>query len=223
MATPALAEYGSNQLKREFLSGTLAGDLVACLGVSEACAGSDVAAVRTCAHWHGSDLIIDGSKQWITNGAQADWICLLANTNDNPSPHRNKSLICLRLNEPGIRRSKCIEKLGMHCSDTAEIYFDSVRVPSRNIIGEEGRGFVYQMRQFQDELLEPMQKIIDMTIAYTSQRRIFGKSVLDNQVSSSENFFHHQYSSRNFLLIQKKEINNIQGLTDVCVCVWWIM
>lgn len=60
-----------------------------------------ISAIRTTARWHGNDLIIDGSKQWITNGTQADWICLLANTNDNPSPHRNKSLICVPLNEPG--------------------------------------------------------------------------------------------------------------------------
>uniref|UniRef100_A0A915PM21 Acyl-CoA dehydrogenase n=1 Tax=Setaria digitata TaxID=48799 RepID=A0A915PM21_9BILA len=189
MATPALSSYGSDYLKREFLRATVEGDLVACLGVSEACAGSDVAAIRTTARWHGNDLIIDGSKQWITNGTQADWICLLANTNDNPSPHRNKSLICVPLNEPGVHRTSGAEKLGMHSSDTAEIHFDNVRVPSRNIIGEEGRGFVYQMLQFQDErliavavLLEPMQKIIDMTIDYTRQRRIFDQSVLDNQI-----------------------------------------
>uniref|UniRef100_A0A915AX70 Acyl-CoA dehydrogenase 6 n=1 Tax=Parascaris univalens TaxID=6257 RepID=A0A915AX70_PARUN len=189
MATPALADFGNDALKREFLRPTIEGDMVSCIGVSEACAGSDVAAIRTRAHWHGSDVIINGSKQWITNGNQADWICLLVNTNDNQLPHRNKSLICVRLDEPGVHRSKSIEKLGMHSSDTAEIYFDSVRVPSRNIIGEEGRGFVYQMLQFQDErliavavLLEPMQRIIDMTIDYTRQRRIFGKSVLENQV-----------------------------------------
>ncbi|VDM41999.1 unnamed protein product [Toxocara canis] len=187
MATPALADFGSDSLKREFLRPTVEGDMVACIGVSEACAGSDVAAIRTRVHWHGSDLIIDGSKQWITNGNQADWICLLANTNENESIHRNKSLICVRLDEPGMTFATII--LGMHSSDTAEIYFDSVRVPSRNIIGEEGRGFVYQMLQFQDErlvavavLLEPLQRIIDLTIEYTRERRIFGKSVLDNQV-----------------------------------------
>ncbi|VDK59243.1 unnamed protein product [Anisakis simplex] len=126
MATPALADFGSDSLKREFLQPTILGDMVSCIGVSEACAGSDVAAIRTHAHWHGNDLIINGSKQWITNGYQADWICLLANTNKTQSIHRNKSLICVPLNEPGIHRSKGVEKLGMHSSDTAEIYFDSV-------------------------------------------------------------------------------------------------
>jgi len=189
MATPSLAEYGSDSLRREFLSPSISGDYVSCIGVSEASAGSDVAAIRTRARRHGDDLIIDGSKCWITNGNQADWICLLANTNDNSAIHRNKSLICVRLDEPGIHRSKQIEKLGMHSSDTAEIFFDGVRVPRKNIIGDEGRGFVYQMRQFQDERLvtaavslEPLQRVIDLTLEYTNQRQAFGQSILDNQV-----------------------------------------
>uniref|UniRef100_A0A1I7WUQ4 Acyl-CoA_dh_1 domain-containing protein n=1 Tax=Heterorhabditis bacteriophora TaxID=37862 RepID=A0A1I7WUQ4_HETBA len=84
---------------------------------------------------------------------KADWACVLVNTNKHPSLHRNKSLVCVKLSEPGIHRSKPIKKLGMHCSDTSEIFFDDVRVPVTNIIGEEGRGFMYQMMQFQDERL----------------------------------------------------------------------
>uniref|UniRef100_A0AC34Q5W2 Acyl-CoA dehydrogenase n=1 Tax=Panagrolaimus sp. JU765 TaxID=591449 RepID=A0AC34Q5W2_9BILA len=188
MATPALSDYGSDYLKREFLLPSMLGERVSCLGVSEACAGSDVAAIKTTAHWHGDDLIINGSKQWITNGHQADWICLLANTNQNASNHRNKSLICVNMNEPGVKLGRQIEKLGMHSSDTAEIFFDQVRVPARNIIGDEGRGFVYQMAQFQDErlvavavLLEPLSRILAATMQYTQERRIFGEPVLSNQ------------------------------------------
>uniref|UniRef100_A0A914YX67 Acyl-CoA dehydrogenase n=1 Tax=Panagrolaimus superbus TaxID=310955 RepID=A0A914YX67_9BILA len=188
MATPALSDYGSDYLKREFLLPSMLGERVSCLGVSEACAGSDVASIRTTAHWHGDDLIINGSKQWITNGHQADWICLLLNTNTNPSNHRNKSLVCVNLNEPGIKLGRQIEKLGMHSSDTAEIFFDDVRVPSRNIIGEEGRGFVYQMAQFQDErlvavavLLEPLSRVLSLTMEYTKDRKIFGEPVISNQ------------------------------------------
>ncbi|VDD92657.1 unnamed protein product [Enterobius vermicularis] len=189
MATPALANHGSDYLKKEFLEPSLSGDLVACLGVSEESAGSDVAAIRTCARQDGDDLIIDGSKQWITNGCQADWVCLLANTNQKGNVHRNKSLICVPLSEPGVHRSKPIEKLGMRSSDTAELFFDSVRVPKKNIVGEEGHGFVYQMQQFQDErlvatavLLEPLQRIINLTIEYAKNRKIFGQRVIENQV-----------------------------------------
>lgn len=87
---------------------------------------------------------------WTTNGIQADWMCLLANTS-NGNPHYNKSLICLPLDLPGVQRARAIDKLGMHCSDTAEFYFENVRVPQSNRIGDEGKGFVYQMLQFVDE------------------------------------------------------------------------
>ncbi|EYC25437.1 hypothetical protein Y032_0012g1892 [Ancylostoma ceylanicum] len=188
MATPALAEFGSDSLRSEFLTPSMAGDLVACIAVSEPEAGSDVAAIRTTATRSGSDLIINGHKMWITNGAQADWACVLVNTSYNSSPHRNKSLVCVRLDEPGVHRTANLKKLGMHSSDTAEIFFDDVRVPARHIIGEEGQGFVYQMLQFQDErlvaaavLLEPLQRCITLTAEYARERKIFGSTVLNQQ------------------------------------------
>ncbi len=89
------------------------------------------------------DYVINGSKMWITNGAQADFCCLLANTSDGPS-HRNKSLIMVPMKIPGVSVAKKIRKIGMNASDTAQLHFDDVRVPQRNRIGEEGMGFVYQ-------------------------------------------------------------------------------
>ena len=135
MCTPALARFGSDELRREFLAPSIAGDMVGCLGVSEVSGGSDVAALKTTATKDGDDYLINGSKMWITNGMQADWCCLLANTSDGPA-HKNKSLIIVRMNSPGITRQK-IEKIGMHSSDTAQLFFDNVRVPRRNLIGQE--------------------------------------------------------------------------------------
>ena len=89
MATPALARFGSDEVRREFLAPAIAGDAVACIGVSEPGAGSDVASIKTHARSDGDDYVINGGKMWITNGVQADWICLLANTGDGPK-HRNK-------------------------------------------------------------------------------------------------------------------------------------
>ncbi|XP_019471906.1 probable acyl-CoA dehydrogenase 6 [Meleagris gallopavo] len=124
---------------------------------------------------------------WTTSGCQADWMCLLANTSEG-HPHRNKSLICLPMNLPGIHITKKIDKLGMRSSDTAQIFFEDVRVPSKNLIGEEGMGFTYQMLQFQEErlwgvatVLTPLETIIQETIDYTRQRKVFGQSVLQNQ------------------------------------------
>ena len=148
MCTPALARFGSDDLRREFLAPSIAGDVVGCLGVSEAGGGSDVAALKTHARKEGDDYVINGSKMWITNGMKADWCCLLVNTSD-ASPHKNKSLIIVPMDAPGITRQK-IRKIGMDSSDTAQLFFDDVRVPRRNLIGQEGMGFMFQMMQFQE-------------------------------------------------------------------------
>ncbi len=187
MATPALARFGSDELRREYLTPTISGDYVACLGVSEPGGGSDVAALKTTAKTDGGDYLIDGSKMWITNGLQADWCCLLANTSDGPA-HQNKSLIVVPMDAAGISKQK-IHKIGMDSSDTAQLFFDKVRVPRRNLIGQEGLGFTFQMLQFQEERLwgaagslRSLDRLIDQTIDYTRQRKAFGKRILDNQV-----------------------------------------
>jgi citronellyl-CoA dehydrogenase len=186
MCTPALARFGSDALRREFLAPAIAGDVVGCVGVSEPGGGSDVAAVKTTARKDGGDYVINGSKMWITNGMMADWICLLANTSD-AAVHKNKSLIMVPMNAPGITRQK-IEKIGMNSSDTAQIFFDDVRVPLSNVIGQEGLGFTLQMLQFQEErlwaaanALRTLDRMIDQTIEYTRSRKTFGKPILDNQ------------------------------------------
>jgi citronellyl-CoA dehydrogenase len=187
MATPALARFGSDEMRREFLAPSIAGDFVACVGVTEPGAGSDVAAIKTNARSDGDDYVINGGKMFITNGAQADWVCLLANTGDGPI-HRNKTLICVPMKSKGVEVARTLDKLGMRSSDTAQIFFDNVRVPMRNRIGEEGRGFTYQMIQFQEErlwaaasVLIALETVIADTIEYTRQRKAFGRSILDNQ------------------------------------------
>ena len=190
MATPALASFGSDALKREFLAPAIAGEQVAAIGVSEQGAGSDVASLKTRAVRDGDDYLIHGAKMWITNGTQADWICLLCNTSDG-APHKNKSLIIVPLKENGQRtrgvQVQKIRKFGMWSSDTAQIFFDNVRVPVRNRIGEEGMGFIYQMKQFQEERLDGAARrlsamaLIQETADYLRQRQAFGKPLLDNQ------------------------------------------
>ena len=187
MATPALARFGSAALCEEFLAPAISGKAVACIGVSEPHAGSDVSAIKTTARKDGDDYIINGGKMWITNSLQADWMCLLANTSVGPA-HKNKSLIIVPMKTPGVTVAKKIRKIGMMSSDTGLIHFDDVRVPQRNRIGEEGLGFTYQMQQFQEERLwaaanaiQSLTNCIEQTIAYTGERMAFGKSILDNQ------------------------------------------
>jgi citronellyl-CoA dehydrogenase len=152
MCTPALARFGSDALRREFLAPSIRGEMVGCIGVSEASGGSDVAAIKTSARKDGGDYVINGSKMWITNSLQADWMCVLANTSDG-APHRNKTLIMVPMDTPGVSVARKIRKIGMNSSDTGLIHFDDVRVPQRYAVGQEGMGFTYQMQQFQEERL----------------------------------------------------------------------
>ena len=187
MATPALARFGSDELRNEYLAPAIAGEQVVSIAVSEAGAGSDVASIKTTATKDGGDYVINGSKMWITNGTQSDWACMLVNTGEGKA-HKNKSLVVVPLDAKGVDRRTKLDKLGMRSSDTAMIFLDNVRVPQRNLIGQEGMGFMYQMLQFQEERLfgaataiEGLENNLDETIEYARSRKAFGQSVLDNQ------------------------------------------
>ena len=204
MATPALARFGSDELKREFLAPAIAGDAVGCIGVSEPGAGSDVASIKSYARKDGNDYVISGQKMWITNSLQADWMCMLVNTGDESgvsggNHHKNKSLVMVPMREgpgqgvnrkltKGIEVAKKIRKIGMNSSDTGLIYFDEVRVPQRNRIGAEGQGFMYQMMQFQEErlwaassALQGLTNCIQWTVEWAQERKLFGATLADQQ------------------------------------------
>lgn len=194
MCTPALARFGSDELRKEFLMPAIAGDMVGCIGVSEPGAGSDVAGIKSVARKDGDDYVISGQKMWITNSIQADWMCMLVNTSDGPA-HKNKSLVMVPMRDgpngkltKGIEIAQKIRKIGMNSSDTGLIYFDEVRVPQRNLIGQEGAGFVYQMQQFQEERLwaaasslVTLTECVRKTIEWAQQRKMFGATLIDQQ------------------------------------------
>ncbi|WP_174519530.1 MULTISPECIES: acyl-CoA dehydrogenase family protein [Rhodococcus] len=187
MATPSLHRFGSEELKQKYLAPAIAGTAVCSIAVTEADAGSDVANLRTRAVRDGDDWVINGSKLYITNGTQADWICLLARTSDEPGA-RGFSQIVVPTDLPGFTVSRKLDKLGMRCSDTAELAFTDLRVPITNTIGEIGRGFQQQMTQFQNERMSAaydrvggLQQALDRTCDYLKQRKTFGKALIDNQ------------------------------------------
>ena len=194
MCTPALARFGSDELRKEFLMPAIAGDMVGCIGVSEPGAGSDVAGIKSVARKDGDDYVISGQKMWITNGIQADWMCMLVNTSDGPA-HKNKSLVMVPMRDgpngqltKGIEIAQKIRKIGMNSSDTGLIYFDEVRVSQRYLIGQEGAGFVYQMQQFQEERLwaaasslVTLTECVRQTIEWAQQRKMFGATLIDQQ------------------------------------------
>ena len=188
MATPALHEFGSEYLKETFLRPAISGEMVAAIAVTEPGAGSDVAGLTTRANREGSSYVIKGTKTFITNGVQSDFVVLLARSSDEPGYH-SFSLFVIPKGVPGFTVSKELDKLGWRSSDTAELFFDDVRVPEENRIGEEGEGFIYQMRQFQHERFAalPMsyvgaKDVIDMTVEYITQRQVFGKPLSKQQV-----------------------------------------
>jgi citronellyl-CoA dehydrogenase len=187
MATPALHAFGSHELKERYLRPAIAGEMVAAIAVTEPDAGSDVANIRTKADRDGDEWVINGTKLYITNGTQADWLCLLARTSEEGG-HRGMSQIIVPTDTPGFSVSRKLDKLGQRSSDTAELAFVDMRVPVSNTIGEIGRGFQQQMAQFQNERLiaaymstANLRLALDRTIDYVKNRAAFGKTLADNQ------------------------------------------
>ena len=180
MATPSLADFGSEELKREYLVPAIAGETVSAIAVTEPDAGSDVSGIKTRAVREGDDWLINGSKTYITNAANADWLCLLAVT-DPAAGYGGYSQIIVPTETVGLRYD-LLEKIGLWGSDTGQFYFEDVRVPVANTIGEVGRGFQQQMMQFQHERLvacisnlSAVEYLWEETKKWCEERVIFGK------------------------------------------------
>jgi citronellyl-CoA dehydrogenase len=187
MATPSLYAHGSHELKQRYLAPAMRGEMVAAIAVTEPDAGSDVAGIRTRATRDGDHWVVNGSKLYITNGTQADWLCLLARTSGEGG-YRGMSQIVFPTSTPGFSVSRKLRKLGNNSSDTAELSFADARVPVGNTIGEAGRGFQQQMEQFQNERMiaayiavGAMDRALSLTAAYLRDRRTFGEPLLTRQ------------------------------------------
>ncbi len=188
MATPAIAEFGSEYLKENYLKPSIAGDMVGAIAVTEPNAGSDVAALQTTAVKVGEHYLINGSKLFITNGTQADFFTLLARSRDAEG-YSAFSLFVVPANLPGITVGRKLDKMCARISDTAELFFDNVKVPAENLIGEENEGFYYQMKQFQHERFSLLpftctacEDIIKLTVDYIKDRIVFGSPLIKKQV-----------------------------------------
>jgi len=187
MATPVINDLGSREVKDEFLAPALRGDKIAALGVSEPGAGSDVAGLRTTARKVGDDYVINGSKTYITNGTRADFVTLMVKT-DPEAGHSGISIIVCPTDVKGFSISKKLEKAGNWASDTAELFFEDVRVPQRYLLGQEGMGFVYLMQNFQSERLvgcvsglAGSKLALDRSVQYGRERVAFGKPLIKRE------------------------------------------
>jgi acyl-CoA dehydrogenase len=186
MAIPVIGEIGTEEQKREFLAPAIRGERIAALAISEPDAGSDVAAIRTSARREGDDLVVNGSKMWITNGARADFLTMAVRTG-GPG-HEGISLLLFPTDTPGFQVSRKLEKVGNPSSDTAVLYFDECRVPARYLLGEENQGFSHILLNFQGERLVAavqavagMQLMVEDAIRYGQERKAFGRPVASFQ------------------------------------------
>jgi citronellyl-CoA dehydrogenase len=188
MATPSLHQFGSDELKAQYLAPAIAGEMVAAIAVTEPDAGSDVAGIKTRAVRDGDDWVINGSKTFITNAATADWLCLLTVT-DPDAGYGGYTQIVVPTDAPGFRYD-LLDKIGNWGSDTGQLFFEDLRVPVANTIGDIGRGFQQQMMQFQDErlvacvsTLAGSKRLWERTKEYCEQRVLFGKPLSKMQVT----------------------------------------
>ena len=188
MATPIIAEIGTDEQKRLFLAPGIRGEKIAALGITEPDAGSDVAGIRTKAVKDGDDYIINGYKTYITNGTRADFITLAVRT--GAEGFGGISLVLFPTDTPGFKVVKKLKKLGNNSSDTAEIAFEDCRIPQRFLLGNENHGFYYIMRNFQGERLigsvaaiAGAQRVLESTIAYCKDRKAFGRPIAKFQVN----------------------------------------
>lgn len=188
MATPPILKFGTEEQKQEYLVPAIRGTKIACLGISEPNAGSDVANIQTTGVRDGSDWVLNGRKIFITNGCRAHFCTLVART-DKPSGYHGFSLFLVPTDTPGWQVTRRLDKLGMHSSDTAEIVIEDVRLPAGALLGDEGRGFYQIMWELQGERLvgaagsvAGAQLVFDRCLAYAKERQAFGQPIARFQV-----------------------------------------
>lgn len=187
MSTPYILHHGSEFLKEKYLKPAIAGEKIACIGISEPGAGSDAANIQTRAIRQGDHYIVNGAKTFITNGIYGDFVILVCKTNPDAGA-AGVSLLVLDLHSEGVSKRK-LKKLGWHSSDTAELNFDDVKVPVANLLGEEGKGFYYLMGGLQLERLAGAimgyagcEAAIQYSLQYMSERKAFGRTINKFQV-----------------------------------------
>ncbi len=188
MATPPVFRFGTEEQKQRFLVPAIRGTAIAAIAMTEPDAGSDLAAIQTVARQDGDQLLINGRKIFITNGARAHWVLVVTKT-DRERGHKGYNLIVVEKGTPGFTVTRTLEKLGMHSSDTAELLFEDCRVPVTNLIGEPGQGFKDLMWELQGErmiaavgAIAGAERLVDYTMEYARNRQTFGRPISQHQV-----------------------------------------
>lgn len=185
---PYLHHLGTEEQKARWLPKCATGEIILAVAMTEPDTGSDLARIRTRADRDGDDYIINGVKTFISNGINADLVIVACRTDRSAKASQGISLLCVERDAPGFLRGRKLEKMGMHAQDTAELVFEDCRVPSKNLLGAENKGFYYLMDHLQQERLvcsvmgqAMAEAMLDMTILYTRERKAFGKPVCSFQ------------------------------------------
>jgi acyl-CoA dehydrogenase len=187
IAAPYILHYGSEEQKRTWLPRMAKGEVIAAIAMTEPGTGSDLQGVRTSAVKKGNELVVNGQKTFITNGGMADLVIVVAKT-DASAGAKGVSLVLVEADREGFKRGRNLKKIGQNAQDTAELFFEDVRVPPSNILGEEGRGFAQLMNQLPRERLlvsigavALMEAALGWTVEYTRERKAFGKAIAEFQ------------------------------------------
>ena len=187
IVAPYINRYGSEDQKRDYLPKMARGEMIGAIAMTEPGTGSDLQSVRTTARKDGNELVVNGSKTFITNGQNADLVIVVAKT-DPDKGAKGTSLVLVEAGTDGFRKGRNLEKIGLKAQDTSELFFDDVRVPMTNLLGEENQGFIYLMQELAWERLQVAisavsnaEAALDWTVAYTKDRKAFGKSIADFQ------------------------------------------
>ncbi len=209
ITVPYIVRLGTEAQKQKYLPGCISGDTVVAIGMTEPGTGSDLQAIKTTAVLDGDEYVINGSKTFITCGQQADLVILVCKT-DPSAGAKGTSLILVEAGTPGFEKGKNLEKLGMKAQDTSELFFNDVRVPKENLLGQEGMGFIALMEELPQERLSiglmavaAMESVMQTTIDYVKERQAFGRPVsafqntqfklaeLDSEVTALRVFVDH--------------------------------
>jgi acyl-CoA dehydrogenase len=184
-----IVSYGSEEQKKHWLPRLVSGETITAIAMTEPGVGSDLQGIRTTARKDGNHYVINGSKTYITNGQNADLILVCCKTDTEVQPAwKGVSIILVEAEREGFKRGRNLDKIGMDAADTSELFFEDVRVPMTNCLGEEGKGFIYLMSELPQERLSiaisaqaSAQKAFDETVAFVRERKAFGKPVIDFQ------------------------------------------
>lgn len=229
---PYIETYGTEEQKKRWLPGTISGDLISAIAMTEPGAGSDLAAIKTKAIKDGNHYVLNGEKTFITNGKTADIVVVVCKTDPQASPpHKGISLLVVEAGTPGFIKGKKLNKLGQHLNDTCELIFEDARIPAQNLLGEEGKGFYYLMEKLQQErLLVAIQSMasaelmLEKTVEFVEQREAFGKRI--SQFQNTQFKLAEMKSEieigRTFVdRLIEAHINNTKITTEVAMAKWW--